>query len=511
MRLLMGVSKNRHGTYYAVKKVPVHLQEGVARVLDNDKLRQVWLKRSLGTKDAEEANKRAKAVLIEFDHTLERAEALLAPRPLRTSLSAVEVKRMAEYHYAYKLAAHDEYLRVGPENERAMRELDPDLEWDGPIPEFGLSPGQIADANVTSPEVVKDAETALTRGNIGHIEIQIEMVLNAFQINLDHKCPAYRELGLALLRGEVRALRAMLQRDAGEPIETPPLPAIDTAQAPSGESLRAAFEGWKRDRERSPRTLIDYERATKLFTELHGDISVASIRRVQARQFREALQNIPHKRTGKLLEAPLPELAQWGREHPGAQKITAATINKLLGGVQAVCRWARKEHLLPDDWADPFADMRLVEDDSERAPFGADELLAIFSTPVFAKGERPKGGQGEAAFWLPLLALFGGERLSELAGLRASDVTHNTMIGAPAIHIHAEAKAGKTIKTKRSSRYVPVHPQLVELGFIHFVAAEAKARGERAWLFPQVAPGTTGARAAHRVSPIQPRLRTPEQ
>jgi hypothetical protein len=70
------------------------------------------------------------------------------------------------------------------------------------------------------------------------------------------------------------------------------------------------------------------------------------------------LQNIPHKSTGKLLEAPLPELAQWGREHSEAQKITAATINKLLGGVQAVCRWARKEHLLPDDWADPFADMR---------------------------------------------------------------------------------------------------------------------------------------------------------
>jgi Domain of unknown function (DUF6538) len=271
MRLLMGVSKNRHGTYYAVKKVPARLEQAVAQVLGVDKAKQTWLKRSLGTKDAHEANKRAKAVLIEFDRTLERAEALIAPRPLRTSLSAVEIKRMAEYHYAYKLAAHDEYLRIGPENERAMRELDPDLEWDGLIPEFGLSPGQIADANVTGPEVVKDAEAALARGDIGHIEIQIEMVLNAFQINLDHKCPAYRELGLALLRAEVRALRAMLQRDAGEPIETPSLPAIDTAQTLSGETLRAAFEGWKRNRERSPRTLIDYERATKLFTELHGD------------------------------------------------------------------------------------------------------------------------------------------------------------------------------------------------------------------------------------------------
>jgi hypothetical protein len=51
-----GVSKNRHGTYYAIKKVPDRLQEAVARVLNNDKPRQVWLKRTLGTKDGNEAN-----------------------------------------------------------------------------------------------------------------------------------------------------------------------------------------------------------------------------------------------------------------------------------------------------------------------------------------------------------------------------------------------------------------------------------------------------------------------
>jgi hypothetical protein len=100
MRLLMGISKNRHGTYYAIKQVPTHLQEAVARVLDNGKARQSWLKRSLGTKDAERANRLAKPVLIEFDRTLDRARALVAERPLRASLSPVELKRIVEYHYA---------------------------------------------------------------------------------------------------------------------------------------------------------------------------------------------------------------------------------------------------------------------------------------------------------------------------------------------------------------------------------------------------------------------------
>ena len=117
MRVLMGISKNRHGTYYAIKQVPKPLQEAVARVLDNGKARQVWLKRSLGTKDAERANRVAKPVLIEFDNTLDRARALIAERPVRSSLSPVEIKRMAEYHYAKKLASHDEFVRDAPEIE----------------------------------------------------------------------------------------------------------------------------------------------------------------------------------------------------------------------------------------------------------------------------------------------------------------------------------------------------------------------------------------------------------
>src|SRR6476660_9825347 len=70
----MGLNKNRHGTYEARKKVALHLEEAVARVLDNGKPKQVWLKRTLATKDFAEAKRRVKAVQIEFDRILERAK-----------------------------------------------------------------------------------------------------------------------------------------------------------------------------------------------------------------------------------------------------------------------------------------------------------------------------------------------------------------------------------------------------------------------------------------------------
>jgi integrase len=497
MRAMMGLIKNRHGTYYAQKMVPARLQDAVAQVLGNGKAKQVWLKKSLGTKVVGEANVRAKPVQMEFDRIIARAEAQLKERPLRTSLSAVEIKRMAEYYYANKLASHDEYLRIAPEEERALRQLDPEVTWADPVPAFGLSRSQVADANVTIPEVLHEAEAALARGNIAHIDIQIEDVLSAFQINLDPHCEAYRELGLALLRAHVRAIRAMQQRHAGEPIETPPVPQIGAPAVPTGETLSAALEGWKRERERPTATLAEYERAIRLFTELHGDLPIVQMKRNHARQFREALQQVPRTRTGKLLKAPLPELAAWGRKHPEAQKINPGTVNKLLGGVQAVAVWARdKGGMVPDEvqWADPFSRMRLEVDDSDRAPFEPEELQAIFSSPVFTKGERPTGGKGDAAFWLPLLGLFTGARRGELASLRPSDIAHDPAIGAVSIYFTADRKAGKRLKNRQSVRVVPVHPELIRLGFLDFVAEQARTRGKVAWLFPQIAPGTSGAK-----------------
>jgi integrase len=500
MPLLMGIVIDRHGTYYARKKVPPRLQEAVARVLNNGKSHQVWLKRSLDTKDRETANRRAKPVLIQFDQTLAEAEALTAKRPLRTGLSPVEIKRLTEYHYARKLTVHDEFMRAAPEIEAEWRRLEPEAgPWVDQVPAFGLSGSQMADARDTLPEIVAEAENALASGDIGHISFQIDQVLGDFQINLDPSSGAYRELGLALLRAEVRALRAIQQRHAGEPIETPPLPAVAPSAPPAtGATMSAAFQGWKRDGNHSPRTLQDFEYAIRLFGQLHGDMLVASVRKSHAREFREALREVPVKRlrTGKLRTATLPELAQWGREHPQAQKIAATTINKLLGGVQAVSKWASGEDgFVPDEWADPFAGIRIDADDSDRAPFSTEELQAIFHTPIYTESERPAGGQGEAAVWLPLLALFTGARLGELAGLRVSDVAHEELVGTHCIYIVSDAKAGRRIKTKQSARVIPLHRQLIDARLLEFVAVQAKAHGDKAWLFPKVAPGTTGARA----------------
>jgi integrase len=193
-----------------------------------------------------------------------------------------------------------------------------------------------------------------------------------------------------------------------------------------------------------------------------------------------------------------PELADWGRAHSDVPRLAKGTINKLIGGVQAVVVWARDQGVIPDDVqrADPFAKMRLEEDQSERQPFNTAELTLLFATPVFTAGERPTGGRGEAAYWLPLLGLFTGARRGEIAGLTAADVSPEETSGHPVIVLAENKRRNRSLKTPSSARTIPLHPELIRLRFMDFVEDVRRAHGDSAWLFPEIAPDRKGGASA---------------
>ena len=158
VRALMGMMKDRHGTYYARVKVPERLQAAVARVLDQGKERQSFLKKSLSTKDLKAANIRAKPVLAGFDRVFGEAEQLLAARPLRDSLSAVEIRRMAEIYYADILETDETVRREGTGSEPGFQSIAAQLTAAGVEFETPFSIGALPEAGLSAREVYKRAE-----------------------------------------------------------------------------------------------------------------------------------------------------------------------------------------------------------------------------------------------------------------------------------------------------------------------------------------------------------------
>lgn len=509
MRALMGLIKDRHGTYCAQQKVPARLQAAVAQVLGNGKPRQVYLKKSLGTKDLKAANIRAKPVLAGFDRLFGEAEQLLVARPLRDSLSATEIKRLAEIYYAVMLDTDETARREGTGSEPGFQSIAAQLTAAGVDFKTPFAVGALPEAGLSAREVYKRAEQlswelpvtsdALARGDTTVIWEELDELLEAYQINLDPKCEAYRRLAMAVLSAHVKALKDIERRNGGEPVDTPQVPEVLAQSGAVGGTLRDAFEGWDKERSRPEDTVHEYRRAVEMFIQLHGDLPVVAIKKSHARLYREALQEVPRRRSGELLKASLPELSAWGRKHPDAPKVSPGTVNKQLGAVQAVAVWGADNGVIPEDtaWADPFAKMRLQGEDSERTSFENPDLKLLFAAPVFTLHEYPEGGRGPAAFWLPLLSLFNGARQAELASLTAADVQTEPETSTPLLYITAQASRGKRLKTKASRRVVPIHSQLVRLGFLKFVEDARVRDGEKAFLFPLIATdkGRAGVKA----------------
>jgi integrase len=500
----LGLIQNEHGVWCVRRKVPKHLEEAVATVRGASKARQPWLKRSLRTKDEKRAKVLAKPVMIEFDRVLAQAEALLIEHPVRTSLAEAEIKHISDYLYALQLRDDEELRAEGigddPLYESIHKQLsEAGVEFESPFSiekvGSGLSDRMMHKIDEGTSIVLPALKEALARGNVEFIRYELNEILQLFRINLDQNCVDYRRLALAVMRAEVRALEDIAARSRGEPIESPKLAEPGAMNAPaSGCGLRAAYEGWLKTQARKKSTRLEFARGIDRFIELHGDLDVTQINRRHVREFRDAAQLVPTGRSGKLLKATLPQLVEYSRAHPDAPRIKAATVNKWLNCLGAVLNWSRKNGLVPDDvpWSDPVSGMRLTEERSNRQPWELEELKLLFGSPIYLQGERPLGGKGEAAYWLPLVALFSGARLNELAPLCVDDVKLDTASGVRFITVIEDADAGRSVKTDSSVRAVPIHSELVRIGFIEFVDHVRQNEGSSARLFPKLTPGPKG-------------------
>ena len=512
MRVLMGIILGPNGVFYARKKVPSRLEEAVAKVTDATSTRVSWLKRSLRTTDRREANIVGKPILIEFDHILARAEAQLKPLPICDTLSQREINRIADYYYAEKLTEDDDIRQNGTGSEPLFQGIAQQLSEAGSgvtpydttslPPAFGLSKREMDKISESIEWALAAARSALARGDISELEDEEELseLLAIFRLNLDRNGLAYRQLGLAVLRKKVAALETLSKRHEGEPIETPHVTEPAFAEVATGGTLRAALEGWKKTKVRGVGTVSEFDRAVSLFEELHGNIPVAGITRAHVRQYREALQAIPVRRSGHLRNASLSQLVEWTRKHPESARIAPATINKLIAGPMAIASWAYDNGIIPDDapWTNPFAKMLLDVDEAQREPWQPDELRTLLASPVFTCGARPKAGRGEAAYWLPLLGMFTGARLSELASLATSDLITDEETGITFFRIAEDEARGRKLKTVSSRRAIPVHPTLVQLGFLtKIVGSRPSEKTVPAALFPELVPGPRGHYSEH--------------
>jgi len=164
-----------------------------------------------------------------------------------------------------------------------------------------------------------------------------------------------------------------------------------------------------------------------------------------------------------------------------ADGLAPATVTKRLGFVSALLHAMYDAGRLPGNVARGLRVPRAKVAAAGRREFRADELRALYASPIYASGKRPRGCGGEAAAWLPVLGLVTGARLEELAQLRVEDVVADGDKLVLRIQDDGETRRLKTVSWRR---LVPVHPCAIDAGFAQYVQRR-RAAGD-GWLFPDL-------------------------
>lgn len=212
------------------------------------------------------------------------------------------------------------------------------------------------------------------------------------------------------------------------------------------------LNGWAAERKPSPRGKDAYWRDAKLFNAMMGRKSVELIAKADVMAYKRKLIADPNR--------------------------SQVNVRDRLAYLRTLLEWAAQEDIVPVNVARDIK-MAVTERGEKRKDFTTDDLNTLFAGSVHAQGERPKGGYGEAVYWLPLLALFMGARREEIGQLRVQDVKRVAYVDdndkrqevwcIDITDTPDDDALPNQIKNEASNRLVPLHPKLIELGLIDYV------------------------------------------
>lgn len=352
---------------------------------------------------------------------------------------------------------------------------------------------------------------------------------------------AYRKFCLDMLLQEVSVQRAVLQRSRGAWIETPEKPKAGKMSAmaqpknaahlpqnaprvdtdpnliPSIDNPRFS-EAWKRyleERKPSPGTLRSFEASVRRFIELVGDLPIKAITKTHIRQYKDVLVTLPTNLPRNMDRKTFPEVLKWVEEQRAKginfKVLAPKTINEgRLAVLSTVFTTAIRNGYIDFN---PASGITVYEQKAKtrvpvKNPYSQQDIEIIFKkSSLFSQGSTlgtlPKAQQAttrrgkrypawtaEAVRtdyrWLLLLGMYTGARIEELSHLQLGDVLQRQ--GISCLSIYANEDGTRTIKTATAQRLIPVHPRLLELGFLSHVQKLKSQHGEQGQLFPTFIP-----------------------
>lgn len=304
----------------------------------------------------------------------------------------------------------------------------------------------------TTRQIKLDALRAdLAAGRTHLVEHEIDDFLLRNSLTAPEGSAERAVLAKQIIRAEIEALERTRERDRGDYGGKPADPAVKppaaTADAPAPVSIKRLWN--------------DYVKSRQIL----GSMRDGGRRQVLA--IYSLVDFVKHDDANRVTKK---DMADW-LDHTLAT-LSPATISKVyLPTIRSLFRWAHEKDRIKGN---PAADIRQSAPkkihNRERGYTTPEATVVLTAARDYQPYMLPNGTTREtpqniaARRWVPWILAFTGARVAEICQLRREDIREEA--GAHIIRITPEAGGTKTGQW----RDVPLHPQIIEMGFLDYVS-----------------------------------------
>ena len=482
----------RKGRYYLNRKVPQDLQ----KILGKEVVRE-----SLKTSDHATAVKNLRIRLVKWDARFdqERRKLTFAESTERTELSEQEIQYLAhEFFIECERDRENWWNQTGrymdeDDTKEVIENVGTELAiYEGGSPYFLEQDG---DCRGTTLQLLKEKNYKLSKKSASFQRL-------SFLIRKAAVESASRQLD-RLYRKQIRPKSEFFREISSHTI-------LKEAKPPATlKQLTTGFLNAQKNVGRASVTLRTYVLPCRLLSEFFGEKQkLDAIEHSQVEKFLDLLRRAPTNAIQRYPGKSLAESVAEADRNNDPHRLRAKSLKNYFNNISAIFNYGVEAKLIAEN---PFknrwlkqAFLKESEDDEENvAPFEISELNLLFKAPLYTGcvddfnnyrkpgPNHPRRGR----FWVPLISLFQGLRCNEACQLHTADVQEAD--GIPFILVtslvqsDSTAKSDKRVKSKQSRRKVPIHSEVLKLGFLDYVKERQKDT-ESNRLFPDLPASKTG-------------------
>ena len=423
------------GVYWLRKRVPDDLR---ARIGKREE------KRSLGTRNPEEAKRRHAQLMTELDERWKNLRA--GPR----NLTEKEAHEIAARIYEQYVAKHSE----DPSEQTFWDARIGESLWvKKPMPRLVDEKTMLEFVNAYDPDEPKKYEMRDWCLNVA----QQELSSHGLAANSNNKTKLAHAVSTAMQNASLTLARYARGDFTSDSYSSGPRitsqqnrPETNAGKKITFERL---FEGWVAEKKPGAKTQYAWERVLKQLAAFLG-----------------------HNDASRLTAD---DLIRWKTSLIAAELKTKTIRDGKLAPVRAILQWGvDNRHLNGNPGERVTIDLRSKHVDKKRG-YSEDEARKVLQAAV----KEPDA----LHLWVPLLCAYTGARVSEVCQLRAEDVVEVENIWC----VRFAPEAG-SLKNVSSERAVPLHPALIEQGFLKFVNKIGSGP-----LFAELTPDRFGSRGGN--------------